>query len=154
MRRLLLAAALLALPGCYASDEPVSPFSTDVSIRAGTSFGHCIGYCETELAIGPSEIVLTRTSRQPQEYPTRTERLPISGTEYEGLLDALDAEVFLGMEEVLGCPDCADGGAEWIEVERSGGDAKRVTFEYGATIEPIAPLVERIRALRARFPEG
>jgi hypothetical protein len=54
------------------------------------------------------------------------------------------------VEGVHGCPDCADGGAEWVQV-RASGDSIRATFEYGATLEPIAALQAEIRALRARF---
>jgi hypothetical protein len=151
MRRLLLALAVVAFSGCAANEDPISPFSTEASLSAGTSFGHCLGYCETELDIAPREIVLTRSSRDPQQYPTKTERLAITAQEYEALMTSFESETFFGLDEVYGCPDCADGGAEWIEVQRPGGAAKRVTFEHGATLEPIAGLIERIRALRGRF---
>jgi hypothetical protein len=45
-----------------------------------------------------------------------------------------------------GCPDCADGGAEWLEI-----DGKRVTLEFRSDLEPIRPLLQQVRALRARF---
>jgi hypothetical protein len=33
------------------------------------------------------------------------------------------------MDTVIGCPDCADGGAEWLELGFEK-EVKRVTFEY------------------------
>lgn len=155
MLRLLLAAALLAVSACHqTSSSPDAPLGADVVLRAGTSFGHCLGYCATELRVGPREAVLTRTSRDSLRNPPLTERLPLSAEEYEALVGRVDAAAVSALPEVIGCPDCADGGAEWIEVERAGGGRKRVTFEYGATVEPIAPLVARVRALRERFGDG
>lgn len=37
---------------------------------------------------------------------------------------------FFKLSETIGCPDCADGGAEWVEVEYVSGKKHRVTFEY------------------------
>ena len=34
------------------------------------------------------------------------------------------------MPETIGCPDCADGGAEWIEIKLANGEKHKVTFEY------------------------
>jgi hypothetical protein len=50
---------------------------------------------------------------------------------------------------VFGCPDCADAGAESVEV--FGLDwSKRVTFDHGAPMPELQPLLGRVRALRGR----
>ena len=54
------------------------------------------------------------------------------------------------MPEIVGCPDCADGGGEWIEVNVAG-ESHRVTFGNGVKIDAIQPLIERIRSLRGGF---
>jgi hypothetical protein len=61
----------------------------------------------------------------------------------------VDTAAIHALEGVHGCPDCADGGAEWIQIE--GADSVRVTFEYGAELGGIEELQREIRELRARF---
>jgi hypothetical protein len=63
----------------------------------------------------------------------------------------VDAAALRRLEGVHGCPDCADGGAEWIEIGSAAGPI-RVTFEYGATLDGIGALQAELRALRNRFP--
>ena len=59
-----------------------------------------------------------------------------------------DFDEILAMKDVYGCPDCADGGSEWIEVTHNG-DTKKVTFEFGSVLEPIARLVDSLRSIRS-----
>ena len=54
------------------------------------------------------------------------------------------------LDDRIGCPDCADGGAEWIEIDSMDG-VKRVTFENGQTVNGIEPLVEKLRQLRNQY---
>jgi hypothetical protein len=61
----------------------------------------------------------------------------------------VDTAAFRELEGVHGCPDCADGGAEWIQVETA--DPMRVTFEYGVDLDGIEDLQAEIRELRGRF---
>ena len=63
----------------------------------------------------------------------------------------VDVAAITRLEGVHGCPDCADGGAEWIEIDTGSGPI-RVTFEFGDTLPGIGPLQAEIRALRERFP--
>ena len=37
---------------------------------------------------------------------------------------------FFELPETIGCPDCADGRAEWLEIELMNGEKHKVTFEY------------------------
>ena len=55
-----------------------------------------------------------------------------------------------GVPPVLGCPDCADGGAESLTIVGAEG-SRSVAFEHGARIEQAQPLLDRVRALRARM---
>ena len=58
-----------------------------------------------------------------------------------------------GLPPVIGCPDCADGGAESLTIV--GDQSQSISFEHGSNVEPAAQLLGRIRALRARLtPEG
>ena len=42
--------------------------------------------------------------------------IEFSNKDWDNLLELLDTEKFYALSEVIGCPDCADGGAEWIEI--------------------------------------
>lgn len=67
------------------------------------------------------------------------------------LLLAAACSTFDQLSETYGCPDCADGGAEWVEVERSRM-GRRVTFEFGKPPERIGALVSSLRAVRQTLP--
>lgn len=152
MRHIIwLLAVTVALTGCKVIDTTSFGGSQEpLVVRSGTSFGMCIGYCATELRIEGERLVLTRTSRDEAQYPEQTEIKPISREEWETVARLVEESAFGTLEEVYGCPDCADGGAEWIEVERDGVQ-KRVTFEYGKTVPGIEALTVKLRELRARF---
>jgi len=120
-----------------------------LALRSGTSFGMCLGYCTTELVVTNGDVSLTRTSREPGKYPPTTQSLSLTASEREALRAALASSDLRSSKGVYGCPDCADGGAEWVEV---GG--RRVTLEYGADIEPIRPLLNEIRKLRSRLTQS
>jgi hypothetical protein len=124
----------------------------DVSvIRATTSFGFCLGYCKTTLEITSGGLTYIEEATRSGELPPVRRTAPVSASEWQALVDALDRSKIEALPATLGCPDCADGGAESIEVV--GADwRKSVTFEFGATIPELQPLLERVRTLRSRFP--
>jgi hypothetical protein len=125
----------------------------DVStiIRSGTSFGFCAGYCINELTIIGTEVDFIAIGWPPQtRIPDRLLEGTITESEYQALLDAIDMQVLFELDDIIGCPDCADGGAEWIEVTNNEG-VRKVTFEYNADIPEIRPLLEQVRVIRERF---
>jgi hypothetical protein len=100
----------------------------------------------TELVVRDGSATFTRTSRWPSRYPPKKQSLSLTAAEYEALRAAASSASFPQLQGVHGCPDCADGGAEWVAI-----DGRVVTLEYGADLEPIRPLLHEVRALRARF---
>ena len=46
---------------------------------------------------------------------------------WENLNTFLDFELFMNLDTMYGCPDCADGGAEWFEIATSD-TIKRITI--------------------------
>lgn len=150
MRSLCLAlAAVLSLAACQSS--PTAPMPAAV-VRTGTSFGECIGYCFKEVEVQGLQAgyVLRQWIPDPSEIRGMT---LIAAHDWLALQRVIDLGVLSTLPDVIGCPDCADGGAEWIEVE-VGDTRKRVTFEFGLDIPAIQPLVETARRLRVEvLPE-
>lgn len=127
--------------------------SDAATIRTGTSFGMCAGYCQKDYVLNGTNVTLTTSSNNnPTQYPTRTCQTTISQESWTSLKDFVNLDAFNKLPERLGCPDCADGGAEYIEIE-SGDQRHRVTFEYGKTIPGFESLVSNLRAQRERFDE-
>jgi hypothetical protein len=122
-------------------------------IRATTSFGFCLGYCKTTLEITPDGLTYVEEATRSGELPPVRRTAAVSASEWEALVAALDRSKIEALPETVGCPDCADGGAESIEVIGAGW-RKSVTFEFGATIPELQPLLERVRVLRGRFTEA
>lgn len=144
----LAAAAALTLAGC---GEGVAPGVS--SVASTTSFGMCVGYCSTQLEISEGQAVLTRTSRGgrgTQELPDQRFTQTLTHAEWVEITHLAAAAKFEGLPPVIGCPDCADGGAESLTVN-GGTVPKTVSFEHGATVEQVQPLLERVRAIRAKL---
>lgn len=152
-----LTAAALFLAACTTSTAPSAPTSVR-HIVSTTSFGMCVGYCTTRLEISESQAVLIREARggrgAPQTLPEQRYTAELTPAEWEEF-SRLAADANLSaLPDVIGCPDCADGGAESLTITNVAG-SRRVSFEFGANIQQAAPLLQRVRALRARLtPES
>ena len=145
-RFLILAVAVgAASMGCSSPSDPDGVRS----IQTTTSFGFCIGYCETTLTITANELVFEERGTRQQLPPVRR-TAPVTAAEWDQLVAAVNRPSIDALPATVGGPDCADGGAESLEVI---GDSwqKRVTFEFGATMPELQPLLERVRGLRGRF---
>lgn len=123
-----------------------------LTICTGTSFGMCAGYCVKEYVINGATVDLTMFSRDKAQTSPKSCQRTIDQASRDSLNTLADLEAFSKKPERLGCPDCADGGAEYIELQR--GDQKhRVTFEYGQTIPGFESLVSALRSQRKAFDE-
>lgn len=137
-------------PTSVSSAERTS--SDPLTIRTGTSFGMCVGYCVKDYVINGTALDLTMLNRTRTQTSTKSCQKTIDQTRWDSLKTMADLDAFSKQPERLGCPDCADGGAEYIELQR--GDQKhRVTFEYGQTIPGFESLVNALRSQRKEFDE-
>jgi hypothetical protein len=141
------------LVGVAACSDPIETESANVlGLRSGTSFGMCAGYCLTELIIEETSVRFNETGWPTHSnLPPKTRTVPLTQRERAHLQSLIDLSELERLEGVHGCPDCADGGTEWIEL-RTANDTIRVTFEFGRELAPIAELQAAIRAQRERFP--
>ena len=122
-----------------------------LTVKHGTSFGMCRGYCRSEMAIKGSTATFQRSPWFGDSlFPIRETTAKISSDERDAIVGSIDFVQLSRMDTVIGCPDCADGGAEWIEVTDNGYH-KKVTFEFGKSVPYIQQLIDRLRASEERF---
>ena len=93
---------------------------------------------------------LKEPNSEQAEYPPVTKTFAFTHAKWKKLVALLDLKTFQALDDQIGCPDCADGGAEWIEVKWLK-KSKRVTFENGQTVKGIEGLIEKLRQIRARY---
>ncbi len=115
-------------------------------IEYGTSFGMCGGYCIKKVKISSSKVVFEKKSWNLEEYPIVTITDLNNEESWKNLLDKVNYENFQQLPPVLGCPDCADGGAEWLEIKKNDVVYK-VTFEYGNEPEEVKVYIQVLRDL-------
>jgi hypothetical protein len=144
---LLLAASLL---GTWACGSPSAPSAEPQSFSSTVSFGFCLpsSYCTSRLEIAAGRVVFTYESR---ERPPLRQSRELQPVEWRRLVAAVDAARLRSLPSVIGCPDCADGGAESLTVGFANGQSTTVTFEYNRDVPGIEPLVAQVRAIRQSF---
>lgn len=146
--KLGLAAALFSLAAC--ASAPAQAPSEIRQIVSTTSFGMCVGYCTTRLEITEGQAVLIRDGRGGRggaELPDQRFTATLTPDEWQELSRLAAATDLSDLPPTIGCPDCADGGAESLSIN----GAAPTTFDFGATINQAQPLLERVRALRERL---
>ncbi|WP_460471007.1 hypothetical protein [Emticicia fontis] len=161
MKIQLIAAIIISTFAFMACEKESQVLDTQQSlngtvVKYGTSFGMCLGPCKKEIALVNDEAAFTvfqnggrgiETGGDPKTY---TEKL--TADYITAILNSADLEALKKLDEVIGCPDCADGGAEWVEITK--GDSKyKVTFPYGSDVKEIAPLLKLLREKRQYFEE-
>jgi hypothetical protein len=132
-------------------DIILSP-QVSIQINSGTSYGECWGYCVFELELDNSNALFTSSSwgNWYDEFLDLLLEDNLSQEEWQQLVDRIDFEYFQSLDDVYGCPDCADGGAEFIEIIYEGV-TKQVTFEAYTEIDGIQELTILLRDFRAEY---
>ncbi|MEZ5957422.1 MAG: hypothetical protein R3C27_09465 [Hyphomonadaceae bacterium] len=152
LRSYVAIAVMLSLAACA---TPAVPAASQITrVVSTTSFGMCLGYCSTRLEITEGQAVLIREARggrgAPRDLPEQRYTTPLTAAEWQDI-QRLSASVdFEVLPETIGCPDCADGGAEGLTVAGPSG-AESVSLEFGASVPQAQPLLNRVRAIRDRL---
>ena len=123
-----------------------------IIFKAGSSFGMCAGYCFKEVRIEGTQAVWKLQATRSIKLPAQTISGTLAQKELRGLLESLDRKALTSLPNVIGCPDCADGGAAWIDVTFADGVTKKVKFEYSKPPQSIKSLAEKLRAILEKVP--
>ena len=153
MKTLTAALNLISLfaSSCTTNDLPVIPGGASMVVVHGTSFGECAGYCRTELTVRALSATFRRTTwRIDPPLPAKETTATLRADEWYAIVNSIDLVQLSRLDTIIGCPDCADGGAEWVEVTDHGYH-KKVMFEFGKSLPYIQAMIDRLRAVEARF---
>ena len=126
-----------------------SNYSGVASVSYGTSFGMCVGYCVNNLVITNETVTFTK-SKNGSNPETKTCTSAISTTDVNVMKDLINTAEVAKLPETIGCPDCADGGAEWVAITHNG-KVQKVVFEYGKAPAALTQVVVKFRALKESF---
>ena len=124
-----------------------------IQINSGTSYGECWGYCVFELELDNSSALFKASSWGWDPYGELPDLIledNLNQIVWQQLVDLIDFEYFQSLDDVYGCPDCADGGAEFIEIIYDGV-VKLVTFDAYTEIDGIQELTLFLRDLRIDY---
>ena len=116
----------------------------------GTSFGECLGYCVREIVVSGGATFTKSGWLVDETLPDSSCSIQFIMDPLPGYLEDIDLDEFLAMEEIIGCPDCADGGAEWLELGFED-QIKRVIFEYMNEPEEFEDVIPELRILMDTF---
>ncbi|QIL38838.1 hypothetical protein G7074_05790 [Pedobacter sp. HDW13] len=149
MKRTLLFitfSAILSFSGC--KKDRINNLN---SISYGSSFGMCVGYCSNNLLISDLKLTFSK-SKNGQTSDTKTCSKTISEADVNAIKNDLNMEKIAALPETIGCPDCADGGAEWIAINADGKQYK-ITYEYGKAPKELEAAVARLKVLKDGFKD-
>ncbi|GAB4004627.1 hypothetical protein GCM10028808_02630 [Spirosoma migulaei] len=152
-----IAVVILLIIGFGHCQTRLTPQTADdltdtLTIRTGTAFGMCAGeYCIREYVFNGTHVTLTHKGARSQAAAQSCQST-ISAADWIALKASVNLASFNQQPAVLGCPDCADGGAEFIELQ-VGEQKHRVTFPVGETIPGFESLVTGLRNQRNAFSE-
>lgn len=137
---------LIGLSLLGACDDFISKSDSDiVEISYGSSFGECLGYCSSSIRLDEENLSLKKTGWDREGVlPDIDKSMQIEQDVWGTIIQHVDFERFLALDSIIGCPDCADGGAEWIEM-KTASTKHKVVFEYGNEPEQLKKYVHYLR---------
>ncbi|TKC10726.1 hypothetical protein FA048_11180 [Pedobacter polaris] len=123
--------------------------TTTATIKYGTSFGMCVDYCQREILLNGSKATFAK-SKNGNNPDTKTCTKELDEVTLTALRKSIDMNAISNLPDVIGCPDCADGGSEYVEIT-SNGKTKKVVFEYGKTPPSLIDLVSKLKPVFQSF---
>ncbi len=147
---MLLLTLVFIFSACEKSDD--ESFSNDIDyIKYGTSFGECLGYCKNDITVTNSKIDFHKSGWDLEGLLPEISIAENVDSKYTSeLIGKIDFYAFSRLDSVIGCPDCADGGAEWIEI-KSKEKTYKVIFEYRNEPEELQEYIGYLRTYLNAF---
>lgn len=149
MKLLLFISFSAALLVSCKTTKPAASSETVISVMHGTNFGHCRGYCRKEVIFTDKGATYVESSVDSDRNPEKKQELQLSANDWKNITSKINWNTFNSLQESYGCPDCADGGSEYIEIQTAKG-TKRVTIEFGKEQPELEPLLGELRAQRKK----
>lgn len=122
-----------------------------VKIKYGTSFGMCWDYCISDLVLSPGTNVFTKKGWS-TTLPTVSCTGALSDADWNNVKTGVDINAFFSLAATIGCPDCSDGGSEWIEMELNNGSTHRANWDIMQGVPAaIKDYVNLLRSLMSNY---
>ena len=104
--------------------------SNIIEIRYGSQFGMCEGYCYSEIICSKGSMYeITKAWGDTILLPTKIDNQKIQKAKWNELINSIDLNEFYSLKQIIGCPDCVDGGESWVEI-KTNERTYRVSYEY------------------------
>lgn len=149
--KIIIGFLIMAYVTVYGKDDMNNNQSDFDYVKYGTCLGECTGYCVRSAQISESKINFEKSgSNLESSLPKILISETIRADYWIQLVGTIDFENFLLLDSIIGNPDCADGGIEWIEIKKKNKIYK-VTFEYGNEPETLKSFIGYLRTYLNSF---
>lgn len=124
-----------------------------IQVRYGTSFNMCAGYCVNELKLQPESQIFKKQGWSGTPAPVSCQAV-LDAESWTAVKKVMNIQSFFDFPAVFGCPDCADGGAEWIEITLNSGETHRVVFQYDNVPVSLKDFSNLLRSIKAKASQN
>jgi hypothetical protein len=118
-------------------------------VNYGTSFGMCVGYCKRDVSIDSMYTSYSCAGWTKEVEPTLY-KVQTTKSAWDSVKVLINNKAFFELPATIGCPDCADGGAEWVEVKLLNGTAHKVVFEYYNEPQQLQSSIAKLRQIAGK----
>jgi hypothetical protein len=123
-----------------------------IIIESGQKFGECIVTCYQSLGLNNQNKTFDFLAFDAHPNERYNFKDDFSEEDWNEILKEINLKEFYKLNSVFGCPDCADGGAEWISIKDALKEHK-VIFDYRSEVKGIEKLILLLRNQRTALSE-
>lgn len=140
---------IILLVAFTASCSNESLYRNVAQVNYGTSFGMCVGYCKHDVSIDSMYTSYSCAGWTKEVEPTLY-KVQTAKSAWDSVKVLLNNKAFFELPATIGCPDCADGGAEWVEVKLLNGTTHKVVFEYYNEPQQLKGSIAKLRQMAGK----
>lgn len=123
-----------------------NPSDSIYFIEHGSSFNLCEGYCYHQ-SIFTKDLMIKLAKSWTEDQPIKYDSLQMDNKIWERMVNSINVRAFYMLPNRIGCPDCLDGGAEWIRIGTKN-NSWLVDFDYGSHITTLDNLLAILRGMK------